>query len=212
MDANSKIKSVLEKLLDEHLLGADKSDFIEFKTESLLSETVDARALSRVIDHLKDKGLIKESIFWRGEDAEYEEEPDYDFYKISFPKDFRVRAAEYIVELDSSDRTTASTLVLYLDGNGNFWHGDKSKLCYVMDATSQRLKILSYLVDNADFQSIDTIAEYLGVENKQNIRSEIGKIRKNITHNLKIDGDELIESKPSSGYRINPKYKVARTS
>ncbi len=99
---------------------------------------------------------------------------------------------------------------LFIDDAGNFWLEPKAILCYPMGAKSERFKILRYLVDNKDFQDTQTIADYLGDKNTQGVRTEIGKIRDNITKFLKIDGDEIIESKKDSGYRINPAYKVVK--
>lgn len=96
------------------------------------------------------------------------------------------------------------TVVLYLDQDGNFWMTPKDRLCYTLKRN--RLKILTYLVDNRGYQQTREIAEYLGSNNLQNVRSEIGKIRKNIKAFLQLDN--VIES--NIGYRINPQYKVMK--
>lgn len=103
------------------------------------------------------------------------------------------------------------SLYLHLDKDGNFWLDSNEALRYSLGANSDRLKILTYLVDNEGYQSPDLISEYLGGKDKKNIRSEIGKIRGNIEKYLKIAGDDLIQSKPDSGYRINPSFKIIRT-
>jgi hypothetical protein len=208
MDSKSKIKSLLEKLLDEHFLGADNTHPIEFKVDALVSEIVDARALSRIIEHLKDKGLITESRFWRGEDAEYEHEPDYDFYNISFPKDFRATAAEYITELGGTTQKGDVGTVVYLE-KGILWHGNRDEFFYTLETESKGLKILTYLVDNKGYQSTKSIAAFLGVEDEQAVRVLIGKLKEKIKAKLKID--DLFNSSKNDGYQINPAYKVAKS-
>lgn len=79
-----------------------------------------------------------------------------------------------------------------------------------MGAKSERLKILAYLVDNLGYQDTASIANLLGSKETQGVRTEIGKMRTNITKFLQIEGGEIIESKKDSGYRINPKYKVVK--
>lgn len=97
---------------------------------------------------------------------------------------------------------------LYLDKDGNFWHEPKERFCYPMGAKSERLKILSYLVDNKGFQSPESISEYIGGKKYQTIRTEIKKIRDNIKEFLDIEGKEVIEGKKDSGYRITSTYKI----
>lgn len=100
-------------------------------------------------------------------------------------------------------------IVLHLDKSGDFWMEPKAQFCYPLDEDSERLKILAYLIDNRDYQLTDDIAEHVGNKKKQNVRTEIGKIGANINKFLKLD--DVIQSKPSSGYRINPAYKIIKT-
>ncbi len=206
MDANAKISIVLNNLLQTHLLGAETVRHIEVKADDLLSEGVSGADLIRIMDNLKEKGLIEKYEFWSGKDAEYEEEPDYDIYNIWFSSYFRERASELVSEIGLTNNGTST--ILYLDKNGDLWHGDKSKLCYHIGEDSERLKILTYLVDNVGLQRTEDISEYLGGKDLKNVRSEIGKIKKNIDHFLKVD---IIESKSSSGYGIKSPYKVIKT-
>ena len=99
---------------------------------------------------------------------------------------------------------------LFIDDAGNFWLEPKNILCYPMGAKSERYKILRYLVDNNGLQDTKDIANYLGNKDAQGVRTEIGKIRANITKFLKIEGKEIIQSKKDSGYYINPAYKVVK--
>lgn len=124
--------------------------------------------------------------------------------KILFEKLYR----EFGDKIDP-DKTVQGGLVFYLDNDGNFWHEPKDKFCYPMGKTSERLKILSYLVDNSGYQSPEILSEHLGGKNKQTIRTVARKIRDNIEKYLKVYGrKEVIDSKQDSGYRINPKHKV----
>ncbi len=212
-DTNSKIKTVLEKLLAEHLLGADNSEFIEFKMDALISPEIDARVISRVVEHLKDKGLIRDFNFWSEQEAVHEEEIDYDRYLISFTKGFRSKAAEYIAELSPGVEPNNGEVLLSFDG-GKLCLGTDTKICYAMKKNSKRLKILTYLVDNqGEFLSTASITEQTGGEDLQLTRSEIGKIKAKISYHLKpLKGDEVIENEPDTGYRISPKYKIAKMS
>jgi hypothetical protein len=105
---------------------------------------------------------------------------------------------------EASSNLQKGVVAVYLDSDGNFWMTPKEKLCYALKGN--RLKILTYLVDNQGYQQTRDIADYLGNEKLQNVRSEIGKMKKNIKKFLQLD--DVIES--GVGYRINPEYKIIR--
>ena len=96
--------------------------------------------------------------------------------------------------------------ILYLDSNGNLYRKLKNKrIVYSMSAGSDRFKIIEYLSKNRRYCSVD---EILPNKRPQNIRTTIAKIKKNIEKYLKIKGNDFIQSKRDSGYRVNPKYRV----
>ena len=204
MSAKEKIIKVLEVLLDEHFLGSDDIPFIDLPREELLKNTgVRPDELVRIFGHLVDIGILKQAIFIDGEDAVYEEEYDYDVNRILFNPDFRNKAKEFLKK-----ESKAGNSILYLDGVGNFWHGDKNDYLYSMVENSKRFLILKYLVEHKGFQQTKEIASNLEISNTQSVRVEISKIKSNIKKYLEIDGDEIIESKKDSGYRINPQFKI----
>jgi len=98
--------------------------------------------------------------------------------------------------------------ILYLNDAGDLWREPKSKYCYPMGENSDRYKIVRYLASNNGYQQTLTISSALDGKNEQSIRTEIGKIRRNITKFLRIKDEGIIEGKKESGYRINPKYKI----
>jgi hypothetical protein len=215
--ANEKIKIILERILEEHSLGAENSiqhiQGFEIAVEDLLKDTdIDSVRLRRIIEHLAENGVIADFKFWNGEDAKYPGyEPFYDLYYFRFPENFREIAKDYISQLstlDEQSKNYTNGTILYLDKNGNFWHGDNKKFCYPLDAKSNRFKIVKYLIENKGFQPTDEIITHVGTKNTKTLRSEIGVIRGNVSKFLGIDGKELFDSKNDSGYRLNPKYKI----
>lgn len=206
-----EIKDLMTEIQDAFLL--EKKGVTSFIFDTFPDEDVSsgdwmtglyiAQARSKIINKLDELGVI---------DAKKIEKIDSKFPSSHFTiKINRTTFDKFYNELDS-DTTTDSTVQngvkLYLDKDGNFWHEPKEKFCYPMGAKSERLKILSYLVDNKGFQSPEVISEYLGGKKHQTIRTEIKKIKDHIKKSLNIDGNELIESKKDSGYRINPIYKI----
>jgi hypothetical protein len=101
-----------------------------------------------------------------------------------------------------------SSMVLFIDNDGYFWREPKDKLCYAMEADSDRFKTLKYLIGNKGYQTTKLISDFLGGKDEKLIRNEINKIRKNIYHIL--GAEDLIQSKKDSGYRINPMYKIIK--
>ena len=201
--ANEKIKKVLTTLLDEHSLDSSESTSFHIPISHIEQDgKVAERELDSIFNNLGEKGIILD--WWFPEDNK---DNLTDECTIFCPPDFRLRAKEYLVELGVKENNS-STSILYLDKDGNFWHGDKEQFCYPMKATSNRFCILKYLIENEGYQSPRDMLPHVKTKTTQTLRSEIGKIRKNIIKFLSINGDDLIDSKDDSGYRINPKYKI----
>jgi hypothetical protein len=101
--------------------------------------------------------------------------------------------------------------VLHLNSVGDFWREPKEKYCYPMGETSDRHKIVRYLATHNGYQKTSDVALALE-KGEQSIRKEIGKIRDNIEKFLKLNGNEVIESRKESGYRIGSSYKIISKS
>lgn len=102
--------------------------------------------------------------------------------------------------------------ILYFDIDANLYVDSKDGLCYSIEKGSKREKILNYLVDNkTEYQSARDIADHAGYEDPQNLRSELHKIRENIEKFLQLD-DVIESNRNSGGYRINPTYKILKSS
>jgi len=107
------------------------------------------------------------------------------------------------VSLRSSVPTT-----LYLNSVGDFWREPKEKFCYPIGETSGRHKIVRFFATHNGYQKTSDIAADLEGKDEQLVRKEIGKIRGNIGKLLKLKGDDVIEMRKGSGYRIGPAYKI----
>lgn len=217
--ATDKIRVILGKILDEHTLGADSGLSLHLKVNDLLEETdIDKDQFLRIMKHLQEKEIISHYELWKENKAKWLPRPEHPFIEdfnicsVDLPRDFQAKSQSYLSILPEakSEIETAPNagLILYFDQIGNFWHGDKNELCYPMGEQSNRFSILKYLIENKGFQTTDAISSALGGKDKQNVRTEISKIRRNISSFLKIDGNDVIEAKKDSGYRINPKYKI----
>lgn len=217
IDSKQKIKIVLEKMLDEHLLGAESDNCVKIKIDQfLVGEPIDKDEFVKIMRNLDEKRIINKAEFykinnnekiWYPLDKSHLDWNQCHVYVHTEPINFRSLAREHIKHLSDAELETKTTsgLILYLDGTGNFWHGDKNEFCYPMGATKDRLLIIKYLVENKGLQATELIASALG-KDKQNIRTEVSKIRKNIKKYLKLE--DVIQSKKDSGYQLNSKYEV----
>ncbi len=202
-NSRQKTRIILVKMFDLHHLGRKHDDIISFDFETITGDTsINHIELGKMLSQFKEKKIVKDihtpfpDVFEKGSD---------DLYYITVPKNFRDIAEKYIKEL-SDQVVDNSGIIIYLDSDGNLWHGNKDQNCYPMGSTKGRFVIIRHLADNKGFQSTGSISSILGGKDKQNTRNEISKIRHKISFYLKID--DLIESKKDSGYRINPKYKI----
>jgi hypothetical protein len=206
-NADQKIRSILSKILEEYDLGLRTPSILSLRMDDFLKDIdVDRFLFLKVLAGLKSKKLITTFLLRKGSKvrSEHDDKQDFDTCGIGLGVDFRNKAEQYLNEL-SKEAGNNSTLILYLDEKGNFWHGDKEKVCYPIEATSARFKLLKYLIENKSNQETTIIATYLG-KKAQNIRTEIGKINKNIFNYLGLD--DVIINDRGLGYEINPKYKI----
>ena len=98
--------------------------------------------------------------------------------------------------------------VLYLNDIGDLWREPKERFCYPIGETSSRHKIVRFLATHNGYQQTSDIAADLEGKDEQLVRKEIGKIRGNIEKLLKLKGEDVIEMRKGSGYRIGPAYKI----
>ena len=95
---------------------------------------------------------------------------------------------------------------LFLNQNGELHREPKTKYCYEIGEGSDRYKIVKFLASSG-YKQTQVIADELGNKNIQTLRTEIGKINLNVKNKLGLS--DFIDGKKGSGYRLNPKYKVA---
>jgi len=96
-------------------------------------------------------------------------------------------------------------IILFFTKNGDLYREPKEKFCYRMQEQKLRLRILKSLTHQ--YKNTETIKLETECQSNEVIRKTIGEINQNAKYHLKLKG-KLIESKPYSGYRINPIYII----
>ena len=128
---------------------------------------------------------------------------------------FATRAHTYLLkELTLKDEKTQDTksdkleFALNLDKSGDLWREPKSKYCYPMMESRERLNIIKLLVKHqaktSDYFPTKELAISLG-KDVDYVRSEKGKINGITKRKLKL---KLLDGKQGSGYRISPGIKI----
>lgn len=198
---------LMEELQDTLLLKGDKFKFNTFPDDDVIDYDFFkglpiANRRKELLEKLAELKVVAIKKLAKDVDGKI---PDFRYSVEINKQDFE----KLLKDLKKEGGSGMSGVEYYLDSDGNFWHEPKDNFCYPMGKTSERLKILTYLVDNKGFQSPELISEHLGGKNHQTIRTEVRKIRDNFKKYLKTeDPKEIIDSKKDSGYRINPKIKV----
>lgn len=209
--ANKKIKLILEKILEEYELGISASGDIKLETRHFLRETgIDNNQFISILRTLKSKAIIEKCKVHRNAyEDNFPGNPNL-VCVIRIDSYFKALAQEYIEFLSESEafEKTTSGSIIYLTDSGDLWHGVKEHFCYPMKQAKQRLEIIRYLVRNKGYQKTKSLAMAFDKE-EQHIRTTINKIEAQIKKHLDI-GD-LVENRPGSGYRINPKYEIRET-
>lgn len=193
-ESNKKIKLVLNKLLDEYNLGPNKTAelVLDFRDNLFFSGLgINRYDFLKIIEKLKEKEIL--SFYGIRKDTKIrhpkDDKQDFNICAIAIPLDFKLKTEDYLKELSNNNENLQSGLILYLEENGNLWHGNKSQNCYPMSTRGYRMKIIKFLVENKGVQETSFIASSLE-KKEQNIRSEIGKIRAHclsLTMSLKIN-------------------------
>jgi len=121
------------------------------------------------------------------------------------------RLHNYFLQELSQEKERGGKAILYLSEDGDLYRKPKTKYCYEMEKESNRHRIVRYLAQKTGYQKTAEIMAATDSTSIKAVSGAIGRIRSLITHSLEIDGQDLIESKKGSGYRINPKYKIIET-
>ncbi len=116
---------------------------------------------------------------------------------------------KFLKDMEAKNKDTGKKGIagdeLYLNADGDLYREPKSKYCYPL--TGDRHKIIRYLATHSGYQKTSEMALALEKDG-QSIRKEIGKIRGNIKKLLKLNGEDVIEMRKGSGYRISPSHKI----
>ncbi len=149
-----------------------------------------------------------------GKDSNQRRNSIHTLKKDDFKNYATVINAHLIKEL-SRDKITSSkisdkkeNIILHLSKNGELWREPKAKNCYPIEERSDRHKIVRYFVEKElyDYYPTQQIANDLELTTKD-IMKKIGEINNTVLGKLKIK-NKILENKRSSGYRLNPKYKI----
>ena len=147
--------------------------------------------------------------------------PKYEECVIKTPDDFFEKTEIYLAQPLRKVNADSAAGILYFDKNGNLWHGNKEENLYPITKGSDRFFIFKYLVDNKGFQDTESITSDVNAKlpkrktsqkekdpkTSQNVRTEIGKMRRIISKKLGID-DLILTGGNDNGYGLNPKYKI----
>lgn len=134
------------------------------------------------------------------------QEPPATKIEITKMPELRIKKSE---KLSEKQKKQIQETALFLNQNGDLYREPKDRYCYPMGEKSNRHRIIRFLATNKGYQFTEFISTELGIESEKTIRTEIGKMRNNIEKYLKIKGKDFLQGKKESGYRINPKYKIA---
>jgi len=187
----------------ELTLNSTIKEYFDIRVNLSLTKKFD-NSLMKIVEKKKEveknKNIIKEKKFLPEKPSTIEVR----FAKDQFNKGIKIRGINNSQMSASNKRNERN--ILYLDSDGNLCRKLKTKeLVYPMKADGDRFKIIEYLSKNRRYSLVE---EILPDKKPQSVRVTISKIKKNIEKYLKIKGTDFIQSKKSSGYRINPNYKI----
>jgi len=132
----------------------------------------------------------------------------YPFFVVNEDKLLTTKPAENPMIIPPIKKGKGDATKLFLNKVGDLWRKPKDKYCYQMDEDSDRHKIIRYLATNNGFQRTKSISSALNNKSVKSIRTDVGKIRKNIKKFLKLEGNKVLGSKKGSGYRIEPLHTI----
>jgi len=115
------------------------------------------------------------------------------------------RAAQKTLSRFQKKPSGQKGLVLILTQDGDLYREPRDKYCYAMRGEGKRLAALRAL--GKAYTPTRAIQDAAGIKSIAAARKAIGTINQKARFRLKLSQD-LIESKPYSGYRINPSYRL----
>lgn len=140
------------------------------------------------------------------------------YFTVADPEKIRLKAEEYgPVIQDTGNKNNMGSqalkkdlkIILNLEGNGDLWRDPKSKYCYRLMESKERLSIVKFFAGNQTAQYIETKEVALASrKDKEYVRREIGRINRIVQNKLKTKKIKLIEGRQGSGYRLNPGIKI----
>jgi hypothetical protein len=90
---------VLEKINAEFQLGVYSDGMVDIPASNFADCGVDRDQLSRIIGKFQREGLLQSYMFIDGSEAKYEEEYDYDVYRVWLPDDYSQRANLFLISI-----------------------------------------------------------------------------------------------------------------
>lgn len=90
---------VLEKISAEFQLGVYSDGMVDIPASNFADCGVDRDQLTRIIGKFQREGLLQSYMFIDGSEAKYEEEYDYDVYRIWLAKDYSQRANLFLISI-----------------------------------------------------------------------------------------------------------------
>lgn len=106
---------------------------------------------------------------------------------------------------NSKKKYGSQKLTLYLNRVGDLYRDPKTKYCYGMREEGKRLEFVRALMDG--YKNTYDILEQIGILTSDALSKTRREINRKAKFYLKLD-QPLIESKPRSGYWINPLYTI----
>jgi len=177
--------------------GEIETLYQKVNASDILAEPDKQKQLNDVTLYLSE---LKEKTRKSKKDNEVKKPPATKIEITSMPK-LQIKKPE-------SKKKQIKETTLYLNQNGDLYREPKDKHCYPMGQKSNRYRIIRFIATNRGYHPTKFISMELSIKNEKTVRTEIGKMRKNIEKYLKIDGKDFLQGKKESGYRINPKYKI----
>lgn len=95
--------------------------------------------------------------------------------------------------------------ILYLSVDGDLYRKPKSKYSYPLHEAGNRIVIIKML--DSSYRKTKSLLEEVPYKNRESLSQAIKEINRKFKYHIKIKNN-LIEGRQTSGYRINPKYKI----
>lgn len=103
----------------------------------------------------------------------------------------------------------AKQIQLLLSPSLRLYREPKSLYHYELRQKDFRHKIIKTLIQRSNYVDSTTLLKVTGHNSKESLYKTISNFNRSIRTKLELQNN-LIEGKPSSGYRINPKYLITQ--